>query len=270
MIALPQTNLEPIVAARLALLQQGIDAYESYEVRVQRAAFNFAMQNRIGNFVFDEVKLKLDSMCSGARRCMYCEDSAADEVEHHHPKNLYPERTFLWTNYLYACGPCNGPKNNKFAVINEMGQKIDVTRQRNDPVVPPVVGEAALIDPRSEDPLQMLFLDIAGGTFLFSPHPLATPLQRLKGQFTIELLRLNTRDLLPVARREAYGSYLARMKEYVALKAEAGGAKAADLRLTAMRRMQHPTVLREMIRQAKFLPEVYVQIQAAPELSEIS
>ena len=33
-------------------------------------------------------------MCAGAKRCMYCEDSAADEVEHHLPKNLYPEFVF--------------------------------------------------------------------------------------------------------------------------------------------------------------------------------
>ena len=49
---------------------------------------------------------------------MYCEDSVGDEVEHHRPKNLYPDHTFLWDNYLYACGPCNGPKNNRFAVFD--------------------------------------------------------------------------------------------------------------------------------------------------------
>jgi hypothetical protein len=35
-----------------------------------------------------------------------------DEAEHINPKDLYLERVFDWANYLYACGPCNGPKSN--------------------------------------------------------------------------------------------------------------------------------------------------------------
>ena len=54
----------------------------------------------------------LSAMCHGPRRCMYCEDSAADEVEHFRPTDLYPEFVFAWMNYLYACGPCNVRKKN--------------------------------------------------------------------------------------------------------------------------------------------------------------
>lgn len=94
-------------------------------------------------------------MCSGSRRCLYCEDSCADEVEHIKPQDLYPEFVFVWENYLYACGPCNGGKNNAFAVFDPAtGATIIVTRKRGDPVTPPAVGTDVFINPRTEDPLQ--------------------------------------------------------------------------------------------------------------------
>ena len=70
------------------------------------------------NPTFRKVRESLTRMCSGAQRCVYCEDSVGDEVEHIEPKDLYPCLVFLWTNYVYACGRCNGGKSNKFAVVS--------------------------------------------------------------------------------------------------------------------------------------------------------
>ena len=36
--------------------------------------------------LFRELRVTLGNMCNGVRRCMYCEDSQADEIEHRRPK----------------------------------------------------------------------------------------------------------------------------------------------------------------------------------------
>src|SRR5690242_775517 len=104
MIRIGKTDLSTESAAKLAQYQRAIDDEPDYTKRVELADARFKQYNRRENPTFAEVRRTLDEMCSGACRCMYCEDSAADEVEHHRPKNLYPDRVFLWENYLYACG----------------------------------------------------------------------------------------------------------------------------------------------------------------------
>ncbi len=66
---------------------------------------------------FRPIKTVLAAMCSGAQRCVFCEDSAGNQIEHFAPKRLFPNLTFVWSNYLYACSGCNGPKLTKFAVF---------------------------------------------------------------------------------------------------------------------------------------------------------
>lgn len=64
---------------------------------------------------------------------------------------------FAWENYLYACGPGNGPRNNRFAVFETgTGQVVDVTRGRRAPIDPPTPGVSLLTDPRTEDPLDFM------------------------------------------------------------------------------------------------------------------
>jgi hypothetical protein len=204
-------------------------------------------------------------MCSGARRCGYCEDSAADEVEHIKPKDLYPETTFIWENYLYACGPCNGPKNNQFAVFaSATGKLIDVARKRNDPIVPPTPGDPVLIDPRREDPLAFMELDLLG-TFYFLPIGPVDSRDYVRATYTISVLRLNDRDYLPVARAEAYRSYRARLSEYITRRGRRASRRHLDDLVRAVRRMGHPTVWREMKRQHKSSPELNDLFQQAPE-----
>src|SRR2546426_12783509 len=116
MVQIEPVELPAHAKQALQRYQAEVDAESGYERRVEIADAKFKTYNRKSNSAFEQIKDTLDAMCSGARRCMYCEDSAADEIEHHRPKNLYPELAFAWENYLYACGPCNGPKNNRFAV----------------------------------------------------------------------------------------------------------------------------------------------------------
>jgi len=173
----------------------------------------------------------------------------ADEVEHIAPKDLYPEAVFSWDNYLYACGPCNGPKNSRFAVLagNPL-QLIDVSRARGGAVTSPQVGAHALINPRVENPLQFLFLDLLN-TFAFLPMQGLSATDVIRVNYTIEVLRLNDRDYLVDARRTAFGTYRARLREYVEEKAAGAAQSALDLRRDELLKVGHQTVWREMQRQ---------------------
>ncbi len=114
---------------------------------------------------------------------MYCEDNEADEIEHLWPKSLYPDRTFRWDNHFFVCGPCNGPKNNHFPVLSaQTGCIVDVSRRRGAPVVPPEPGRMMLLDPRRDDPLRFLVLDL---TFLV-PVPAATPSGLCRSRSSVE------------------------------------------------------------------------------------
>ena len=100
-------------------------------------------------------------MCIGPIRCAYCEDSLAEQIEHIRPKDFFPGICFDFDNYLYACGPCNRPKSNRYGTV--VGNVVEeVIRRRGDAVVPPPAGPTALIDPRFEDPLDFFDLDMGG------------------------------------------------------------------------------------------------------------
>lgn len=112
MLKTPSEKLEHRVTETLRKYQREVDAETVFERQIELAAELFSKRNRATNPTFREIRRTLAKMCCGAIRCMYCEDSRADEVEHHRPKNLYPSEAFVWENYLYACGTCNAPKNN--------------------------------------------------------------------------------------------------------------------------------------------------------------
>src|SRR5690242_8446909 len=101
MIRLPEADLSVAAEQALTRWQKEIDDLPDYPTRVEAASKRFSARNRQDNPVFAEVREALTRMCCGAQRCAYCEDSAADEVEHIRPKNLYPEAVFLWQNYAY-------------------------------------------------------------------------------------------------------------------------------------------------------------------------
>lgn len=236
MIQLPAKNLSRETNALLSKYQADVDAKPGFAGRVELAARKFKQANRRRSVAFTEVKTVLNAMCMGARRCMYCEDSAADEVEHHHPKDFYPEYVFVWWNYLYACGPCNGTKNSRFALFKDEAV-VELIRRRGEPSTPPFKGKAVLLHPRTENPLDYLMLDIAGGTFLFVPKTSAPSREFSRAEYTIRILRLNDRDYLPAARREAYESYKARVGAYGLLRNRGVGDASLDTLVRAVGRM---------------------------------
>ncbi|MCW3053202.1 MAG: hypothetical protein JWN14_2372 [Chthonomonadales bacterium] len=251
MIGIAQTLLPPAIQTELDTLQANINNLPNFSDRVTAASRQFASQNRIDNRTFDEIKVVLTTMCAGARRCMYCEDSVADEVEHIKPKALYPEAVFVWLNYLYACGPCNGPKNANFKVFSAAsGRMTNVTRRRKAAVVPPTSGNPVLIDPRIEDPLDFMILDLSG-TFFFVEMGSKRSLQYKRAKYTIELLKLNQRDYLVTARKRAAHSYSVHLRDYLHRR-DAGATQAElDQLIKALQDESHPTVWKEIQRQRK-------------------
>jgi uncharacterized protein (TIGR02646 family) len=265
MIFIEPRNLPEVIARALADWQSGIDRLSSYEERVREGKRLFKTRNTAHNPVFSEVRRVLDAMCCGPRRCGYCEDSCADEVEHIRPKDIFPDSVFSWINYLYACGPCNGPKADKYAVFDaDQITPINVSRSRSDPVVPPKVGDPVFVNPRAEDPLEYLFLDLRG-TFYFVPAAKPDTRDHVRAQYTIDTLRLNSRDALVKARKNAYSAYRARLGEYVAIAKEGGDREQRAMCIAELKASPHTTVWREMQRQAPLHPQLTALFSEVPE-----
>jgi uncharacterized protein (TIGR02646 family) len=269
MLWIPDLPLPNSAEAQLAAYQADVDSAGSYEDRVAEAKRLFSLRNKKNNPAFKTVRDTLDRMCSGARRCMYCEDSVADEVEHFKPKDFYPEQVFSWANYLYACGSCNRGKSSKFPVVSDLsGQIIHLTRAQGEPILPPEAGTAALLDLRQEDPLEYLRLDLQD-TFYFEPVSSdETSLDHRRARIAIEILGLNARDYLCRARAEAFDSYLARLDQYVLWRDAGVGQATLDRLERSLRRMGHPTVWIEIKRQRDQFPALRRLFEQAPETLE--
>jgi uncharacterized protein (TIGR02646 family) len=263
-LRLPDLPLPEAAAAQLASYQAEIDGIATFAERVERGKRLFKSQNNKNNATFNAVKEVLTTMCSGARRCVYCEDSLADEVEHIYPKHFYPDRVFAWPNYAYACGPCNGPKGSSFAVFTAgPSSRVDLKRSRNAPSPPPA-GVPGLIDPRTEDATRLLTLYLQG-TFWFVERAARGTLDHARARYTIEILGLNMREDLRRARRAAYRDFCAHLTQYVVVR-NSGGEEAELQRLAAeIQTRQHPTVWSEMRRQHASLPVLSLLFAAAPE-----
>ena len=265
MIRLPDVSLPDDTHAQLRSLQKRVNRKAAYPDRVDEAKRLFPARNRPRDRTFQVVRSTLAEMCSGVRRCCYCEDSCADEVEHFRPHNLYPELVFVWQNYLYACGPCNGPKRNHFPLfVRPAGSVLDAMRKPNDPVAPPRDGDPVLIDPRSEDALDYMMLDL-DATFRFVPIADEDTPAHERAVRTILILRLNERDVLPEARRSAFASYLARLRDYRQQKGDGAASQKLNRLAKGVRGMPHPTVWAEMKRQRDWHTELGALFRNVPE-----
>ena len=263
MVRLYPSELPKWASDSLQAWQADVDFYPEYVERVAAAKVAFKQKNTKSNRVFRQVKLHLSDMCSGAKRCHYCEDSSADEVEHVKPRSLYPEDTFNWSNYVYACGICNLCKISKHGVIvNE--SLLDVTRKKDDAVLPPPSGESAFLNPRSEDPENFMILDVRQ-TFRFVLDPSLDNIAKLRASFTLQTLKLNDREELVFARKEAYKNYVARLKDYVQRRQLGETQDTLKHVLNSISRMNHPSVWRAMKRYHDRIPEIKALFEAAPE-----
>ncbi len=139
------------------------------------------------------VQTRLQNMCNGLERCMYCEDSQGTAIEHFWPRKAKPERTFAWDNLLYACAHCNS---------NEKRSQFPLTSD----------GQPLLIDPTAEDPMEHLLLVPRTGTYM-ARLEVATQQASTKGQTSITTFALN-RAILETGRRNTWVSLQALIIQY--------------------------------------------------------
>ncbi len=259
-MAIDGVHLPADTARVLEEWQSHVNAMSTHAERVRLARETFERRNRRGDETFATVRRTLASMCGRTCRCMYCEDSAACDIEHFRPKALYPELVFVWMNYLYACGNCNRIKRDHFRILLHDATYVDLKHGIGAHDVATRKGTAVLIDPRTEDPRAHMSLDLVD-TFRFLPVHAEGTIGHARASYTITRLRLNERDELPEARRGAYRSYRALLREYVKERDTPAGAHVGS----AINRVGHPTVWAEMKSQADKLRDLLPLFRAAPE-----
>lgn len=245
----------------LVMKQAEVNLLPTYAEKVNAAKVKWDGKN---DAHFKVIRSTLESMCTGNNRCAYCEDSAADEVEHIKAKTIYPELVFNWDNYLYSCGPCNGPKGNKYAVITAQNVFIEGDRKRNEPINPPPSGREGFINPRVYDPLQYLYLDLL--TCSFVEHPSLSGVDKAMAEYTLRILNLNTRDALRKNRVVAYQNFVSTLEFYVNIKGQgATNTQLLKVKNNILER-PHQTVWHEIRRQRDNYPHITTLFEAAPEL----
>ena len=252
------TNIQPLNKSLtdLASWQAIIDNEPTYKDQIAKAKATWGKSNS----TIDDIKESLRLLSNNTYRCNYCEDSYSDEIEHIYPKNIYPEKTFVWENYVYACGPCNGPKSNNFSLIDPNTiQLLDITPPRRKPpgyiYAKPPLYQIALIDPRKENPLDYIMLDIQD-SFYFISAPGNSQEKKLRANFTIDVLRLNDREPLVEGRKQAYGNYRARLVEYEQAKLDRKPQVEIDRMIANLKESNHITVWEEMKRWNKMIPSL--------------
>lgn len=243
----------------LRTIQQVVDSGTDYATQVGLAVRKWRTKPVA---LFQRVRQALEVTCLGALRCSYCEDSMADEIEHVRPKSWFPEQTFDTTNYLFACGPCNGPKNNSYAAVSHSGQLLVAHRVKNSTPMPPPTGQEALLHPWHDEPSDFFFLDLTN-TFEFKPRQSLTPQQLARALYTLEVLHIN-KDPLLKARKEAFYDFAGRLKSYYLACQNNDPLPHLQLMREELLRKQHITVWREMQRQSTALSLLTPLFQLVP------
>jgi uncharacterized protein (TIGR02646 family) len=121
MIKLNRLPEPPILVSQgghwLTSLQNSILKYGSYKLIPEKER-----EALIVNYRHKQIQDTLSRSSYG--KCSFCECHPAEggylQVEHFHPKSIYPDMTFDWKNLLPACGPCNTSKSSHDTAIEPL------------------------------------------------------------------------------------------------------------------------------------------------------
>jgi hypothetical protein len=215
-ITLPQRAVDHLV-----ILHLQVESCDGFEAQVDKASslWDSKKKSNIGQNAFNEIEDCLRSISIGEGICNYCEQSENGDIEHIRPKSFFPLHAFKCDNYIYACKQCNtGSKAAKMYIFNPHGSatpellKYGADKKPNQPENQDI----CFIDPRSEDPMDLMELSLK--YYLFYPKHGVRDANRAtsKAEKTLEILQLNDRDTLIQYRRMAYGAFKRLLKEYVA------------------------------------------------------
>lgn len=245
-------NPEALTALSLASLKTHEDAVAAKATRAEKIdEAGRLFKRKTPKSAFDEVKAKLRAVSPPGRACFYCERDRYRDIDHIRPKRHYPEQCFHWANYVFACAICNqDAKGDRYAVFGVGDQIIEFNRQwpKSDP---PPVGDPVPIDPRAEDPLDHIKLDLLTG--IPTPIELANR-SYSRARYTIDLFKLDADDLTRI-RRQAFASFVQYLELFAEALEAADAARAARV-LRELTELPYPTVLVEMRRQAEDFPRL--------------
>jgi hypothetical protein len=266
------SSASPIATDLLALSvkQAVIDAHATHANQVAEAQKLWSTKNPV---LFARVRGALSHGSPSPVFCHYCEQSEEAAIEHIYPKAHFPERTFQWPNYLLACTRCNSTYKGEKWTIFEPTSGSAMTELDLATTPRPIVGSISLfIDPRCENPLDYIELNLASG--YFNAVSGMSPMDERRAEFTFDdALKLN-RGKLPRCRKNQYTVYLQKLRDYVALRATAVAASpsATMIPTSDMNAIKadilddpHPTVWAEMKRQHTLILELGALFTAAPE-----
>lgn len=173
---------QPLSANADNLLKRRTKIIEKADDKVKKCLSLWKLRS---NNAFYEIRENLASSCRGRKRCMYCEDSEATDIEHFYPKSMHPSHAFSWDNYLLACSNCNSNyKRSQFPVD--------------------AVGHPLLINPMEDDPMDHLDLSFSTGKLV--------PCTK-KGEVSIKVFGLD-RQVLETGRRDAWAILCALVLRY--------------------------------------------------------
>lgn len=244
MLQTTSASLIPPLTNYLKSCQLKVDSGTTYEERMSLAKKFWNSLSRSSNPSFSPIRELLGQMQGSLQRCAYCEDSLGHQIEHVYPKTLFPSQVFNWDNFLHACGSCNGAKLAQFSIFLNTGGILELN-SRKPPTDEPLASNSLLIDPRIENPLDFMILDLCD-TFHFVP----TGYFENRAQYTIETLQLNLRSGLVESRRTALALYKSSFKEYdIAKNNNEPIDKLSMIARRISSEMSHRTIWEEIKRQ---------------------
>ena len=167
---------------------------------------------------FDEIEERLKRMAPGDGQCMYCESGEASHIDHFRPRATYPDRTYEWSNYFWACSVCNSNyKRDRFPIDKD--------------------DQPLLINPMEEDPRDHLELSPTTGRYVGLT---------CKGTESIDVFGLG-RSTLVGSRKRAWNTVQAHVITY-AVHRRGGDDAAARSMKDDLRKHPHASVFYDMLR----------------------
>lgn len=293
MIKTNPTTIRRGILNHLQKLQGEIDSLPTYKAQVKQAKILWQNKKKTSpqKAAFNRVEKELQKIAVGANSyCNYCETNEGTTIEHIYPRGLFPNKTFVWENFLWTCKQCNGKhKISQFQIFKNPNSSEIINLVKDYNFVPPLNEDAVFINPRLENPLDYLQLDLESGLFQNKESNSTTRAYK-RADYTIETLQLNTRKDLLDNRQKAYQNYQRLLQQYIDIQKSTSPEeliaifslsnnakrapwekqkKLAQLELqTLLLNQAHPTVWKEMQRQMASIPFLKKLFQQAPEASD--
>jgi hypothetical protein len=248
MLRCQELHLSSRAKRSLKLLQGQVEDLNSREQQYQHARQLF--RRKAPKRTFDEVRLLLAQMAPPCESCFYCERDRYRDIDHFMPLRHFPGEAFSWENYVFSCVICNqSKKSDCFAVFAQGNEYLALSRSTPFDFALPS-DDHVPINPRKEDPLDFLMLDLESGIFIF----IGDQRTKIRAEYTCDLLGLNC-DGLARTRRQVYRNYRLVLREYIDIR-ESGDTICSDRMLKEILEMPQPTVLVEMRRQSSDIEEL--------------